>query len=253
MSLSISGSSPDYAYSKDPVTEANSATQEHTAAKAAIVPKSQYLGGYISSASAALSLLTQSASEQIQHNETVTSDRNGTTIQSDGFDIFKEASGLGTNVYAQAFASNIAFRNAGGQTEVSGNFVSTAASSTSDPENTADASTADGSTSGVQVTADITNSNAAGTSISIKLSNDPKAYDNVYIGNGGGPNGAISDFGKQGIHDSIQQFFKASGLSDEAAKKEADAVSNFTWAATDPVSRNEAPTAAPAASTGPAS
>lgn len=238
MSLTINGASSPYVYAKDdPSAQGNSANQAKSASSGATASHSQYLGGYIKSASAALSLLTQTSEALSQNEQRVTSDKNSTTIQSDGVDFFQAAAGLGNNVYAQAYASTIKFNTAGSQATVSGEFnssIATAGSSTSP-------TSADGSSDGAQISAKITQSNAAGTSISIQVGDDPKAVDQVYVGNGGGPLGAIGDAGKQFIQNSIEGFFEYEGLSKEAATKEASAVANFVWQATDPISRNELP------------
>jgi hypothetical protein len=66
MSLSISSSSPSYVAAKDALAKDGSASEASSTTSGSTAPDSgnKYLGSYIASATAALSLLTQTSSEQ---------------------------------------------------------------------------------------------------------------------------------------------------------------------------------------------
>jgi len=258
MSLTISGSSPTYAYAKDTTAEETSSSEANSAAAAAVVPKSQYLGGYISSATAALSLLTQTATEFSQRNQTTSVGPNGTTVDTSGEDFFQEAAGLGNNVFAQVFKSSTNFGSLAGTKTANGEYDAAVASVTTGSDGAAQST--DSSSNGFVVTAKIstgtdalqgTNDTSSGLNVLINVGGDPKQNDKIFINlNQNNDDPSI----RQGLQDEVTQYLEYEGLDETSAKAQSSQIASFVLSAADKLASPSVTTAStsPFGASGPA-
>jgi len=251
MSFSISGTSPATTYASQALTsqtDPNPSSSASTTTSPAALPKSQYLGGYISSATAALSLLTQTATAESERSETTTVDANGTTVDADGFDFLQQATGLGTNVFAQAYAESTNFKNVAGSTVGKGQYQAEVASATSlgSPQSSA----ADSTDSSTAITASLSTGSGyfgtveEGLNANIEVGNNPKDTDAIFIS----ANFGNLDTVKQTFEEGITGFLEWSGLDDTAAEQQSEQLTNFIFSAAEKIATPQPTATAQAAS-----
>ncbi len=236
----VSTVSPPPAAAPSPVASAPSAAKGLAA--------NRTLGGYVSSASSALTLLTQSGADRSQRNSTVADGPAGLSIAASGSDVVTQQTATSASLYAQEFEQTGSFVNVAGHLEAAGQYAAILAAASAATTGTTAAAT--GTTATASATAITIKASTGywaepggdqvefGTSFDLQFGSDPKQNDQIFIAanytQGQDPAQATATL-KQDMTGPLAQFFEYEGLSSDVAQSQAEQAVDYMFSLAAPV------------------